>query len=520
MPNGLQFLISFTKASPSVIYSLPSIGNLSWTGVSIFNNLAASQSGLDTTLTTYSYGGKWNWATFAYHGKFVNVTGTPAKGVTLALEKRIKSTFSTYTGTWVTDSIYATDVNGRFAISRSYDTSYYDVRLSVKGDTMSVGNVISTADAQMINNWVLKTATPSGFDFYTGDVNGSGNITIADAYGVFGRIAGRFTAWPNGVPNIKFFTSTEYSTITGAPATNFTTTIPGATNFTYQIQANQPDSVTYYVLVPGDANGTGYHMARITPISVTINPAPGTPSSRENVIDESVNYDFPTSTIEVNVPSISIKEGNLVQLPIKVKTNGKTVSSLQLALSYDNTLLAFKDLVNSDKSLNWLSSFSISDGIVEWAGYDPSKNKEYGVDDNYQVFNLEFIALKPQGEWKQAPLYTTRKFSGDIDSKDLSIVPTNGILVVFGIKDETHVMKVFPNPTSGEFNVDFSVKEDGIVNLSVINAAGDLQKIIVDKKMGRGSYRYNCNINNLSSGTFIATLNAKDQKESVKIIKN
>ena len=450
----------------------------------------------------------------------MNVTGTPAKNLTLSLEKRIKSSYTTYTGIWAVDSVYATDATGKFSITRSFDTSYYDVRLAVQGDTMKVGNVISTADAQLINQWTLGTKVPSGFDFYTGDVNGSGNISIADAYGVFGRISGRFTAWPNGVPDIKFFTKAQYDSIVAAPSTNYTKTIPGTTNFTYQILPGQADSVTYYVLIPGDANGTGYHMARLTPIHVTINPTPGTPSAKENVIDEAVNYDFPTSTIEVNVPSISVKEGNLVQLPITVKTNGKDISSLQLALLYDSTLLSFKDLVNSDKSLNWLSSFSATGGIVEWAGYDASKNREFAISDNYQVFKLEFTALKPQKDWNQSPLYTTRKFSGDIESKDLSINPTNGILVVFGIRSETHVMKVFPNPTSGEFNIDFSVKEDGNVNLSVINTAGDLQKIIIDKKMSKGSYRYNCNINNLSNGIFITSLNAKDQRETAKIIKN
>ena len=521
MPNGLQASIVFTKANPTVLYSLPSIGNLSWTGVSIFPNLAAAQSGLDTTLTTYSYGGKWNWATFKYHGTFLNVTGTGAKNLALALEKRIKSSYTTSTGIWVTDSVYLTDANGKFSITRSYDTSYYDVRLAVKGDTMTVGNVISTADAQLINQWTLKTKTPSGFDFYTGDVNGSGSLTIADAYGVFGRIAGRFTAWPNGVKDIKFFTSFEYTTITGAPTTNFTTTIPGVTNFTFQILAGQPDSVTYYVLVPGDANGTGYHMARLTPIDITINPAPGTPAAKENVIDASVDYDFPTTSVELNVPSISVNAGGNVELPVTVKTNGQSISSLQLALIYDQNLLAFKDVQNSEKSMFWLSSVNASDGIIEWAGYDPTPNKDYSISNNYQIFKLEFTALTPQTNWKQSPLYTTRKYCGDMDSHDLSITPTNGILVVYRVastKFEKY-MSVYPNPTTGEFNIDFNVTAEGKVNLAILNTAGQTEKIILDKNMKPGSYTYSCNINDLASGLFIATLKQNGEPTSIKLIK-
>jgi hypothetical protein len=69
----------------------------------------------------------------------------------------------------------------RFAFNEIIDTSYYDVRLNIKGDTMNVGNLITTADASLINQWVLGTANPQKFDFYTADVNGSHNLTITDA---------------------------------------------------------------------------------------------------------------------------------------------------------------------------------------------------------------------------------------------------------------------------------------------------------------------------------------------------
>ena len=84
----------------------------------------------------------------------------------------------------------------------------------------------------------------------------SNQITISDAYVIFGRIAGRFNTWVNNVKDIKFFTATEYNTLSTA-TTNLTATTPGVTNFTYDIVAGQPNSVTYYVLGMGDANGTG-----------------------------------------------------------------------------------------------------------------------------------------------------------------------------------------------------------------------------------------------------------------------
>ena len=517
LADGERFDITFTHVTGSSFFALPSISDLTWTGVQSYSQYAAAQNGLDTTLALYSYGGQWEQPELNFHGTFTNVTGSPAKNLTLALQKKVKTGSS-----WSQHASYTTDINGDFAFTEIIDTTYYDVRLAIQGDTMGVGNVITTADAQLINQWVLGGATPSAWDFYTGDVNESDNLTITDAYGVFGRISGRFNAWPNNVKDIKFFTVSEYNTITGTPATNYTSSITGVTNFYFNILPGQPDSVTFYVLVPGDANGTGYHMARLTPITILPAPDPNYPSAMENVIDMSVEYDFPTSIMEVNMPSIKVNEGNLVEIPVTVKTNGKDLSALQLGMLYDGDLLEFKELVNSDKSMFWLSSLNPMNGVIDWSGYDPSVDKKYMIPDNYNIFTLKFIAKKPQGEWTASPLWTTRKFSGDNYSKDMTILPTNSILIVAKmamIDNETDRMMVYPNPTTGDFNVNFTVKEKGIVKLYVADMNGKVQHIILDKEMPIGNYTYSSNIEHLVNGLYIATLQSHNQAEGLKVIK-
>jgi len=520
LADGERFEITFNHVSSGAFFALPSISALTWTGSATFPEIAAEQTGLDTVLNLHSYGGTWLRPQLSYHGKFTNVTATPAKNLPLSLEKKVK-----IGGTWGAHATYTTNLLGVFSFTELIDTTYYDVRLSIQGDTMSVGNVISTADAQLINQWVLGGATPSGFDFYTGDVNSSNGISITDAYGVFGRIAGRFSTWPNSVKDVKFFTETEYTTIVGTPTTNFTGTISGATNFYFDILPGAPDSVTYYVCVPGDANGTGYHMARLTPIDIIVSPPAGTPIQQENVIDMKVEYDFPTSSMEIGLPSLSVKEGNLVELPVTVKTNGKDISALQLSMLYDQTLLQFKDVKNSQKSMFWMSSINPMNGIIEWAGYDPSSNKSYMISDGYEIFTLRFLALKPQAEWNQSPLYTSRKFSGDAYSKDMNITPANGILIVAKMAPisgglSENEMTIFPNPTSGEITIDFTVKQTGRVKLYIVGMNGEINHIILDKDMPEGEYVYTSNINHLTQGIYVASLQAKNQTISKKIIKN
>jgi hypothetical protein len=513
--NGERFLITFTHAPAATFNNLASISNLTWTGVQTFTPYAAKQDGMDTTLSVHNYGGVFTPVNFAYQGTFTNVTGTPAKNLTLALEKR------PFGGsTWSQHSTYLTDISGNFNISVPLDTTYWDVRLAVKGDTMGVGNIISSTDAQLINQWVLGNGTMSGFDYYAADVNGSNNTTISDVWGVFGRVSGRFTQWPNNIEDIKFFTASEYTTINNS-ATNYTSTIAGVTNFTFEILPGQPSSVTYYVMVPGDANGTGYNMARVTPIEVLVGPAPGLQNQIYNVIDTKVEYDFPTQSIEVNVPNISVQAGNLVELPVTLRTNGIELSSLQFGLRYDDTLLQFKGVISSAESMKWITYINPNDSEIDWGGFDPTNNTNT-LRDGDQVVTLQFLALQPQNLWEASPLYTTRKFAGNTYSNDLTLTPTNGILQVLKMEGGEILggnnMEVYPNPYQDEVTITFKVEETTNATLSVYDLVGRKLVTILDTQIPDGVYNYTKNLGELKPGIYIVKLSVENGTPSFERI--
>lgn len=501
LANGERFLITFTHAAPAVFNNLSSISDLTWTGTQTFPAIAAKQDGTDTTFNVHNYGGEFIFQNFQFTGTFTNVTGTPAKYLPLALETRPQGG-----STWTQHSTYTTDLSGNFSISVPLDTTYWDVRLAVQGDTMGVGNIISTTDAQQINQWLLGNGVMSGFDYYHADVNGSNSLSISDVWGVFGRVSGRFTEWPNNVQDIKFFTDSEFTTIDGS-STNYTSSIAGVTNFTFEILPGTT-SVTYYVMVPGDANGTGYHMARVTPIEVLVGPIPGLESQIYNVIDTKVEYDFPTATIEVNVPHITVDAGNLVNLPVKIFTNGEELSSLQFGLKYDTTLLTFKGIISSSNAMEWISYVNANDGQVDWGGFDKTNN-EQTLKDGDEVVTLQFIARQPQNLWEESPLYTSLKFAGTAQSEDLTITPTNGILQVLkstmgDVKGNS--IEVFPNPTTSDITVTFKVEETTHANLSVYDVVGRKVITILDGQLPDGQYTYNENLGQLEQGLYMVTL--------------
>jgi len=507
LAGGERFAITFTHAAPAVFNNLASISNLTWTGTATFSQYAAKQNGIDTTLTLYNYGGVFTLPTFTFAGNFTNVTGTPAKNLPLALQTRPAGG-----STWTQHSAYTTDIAGDFTFTVNLDTTYWDVRLAIQGDTMGIGNAISATDAQLINQWVLGNSTMSGFDYYAADVNGSNNVTISDAYGVFAKVSGNFTVWPNNVKNVKFFTAAEYATINNS-ATNYTSTIPGATNFTYEIIAGQPSTVTYYVAVPGDANGTGYHMARQTPIEILINPTPGIENQIYNVIDNTVEYDFSTSQIEVNVPRLAVDAGNLVNIPVKVFTNGKTLNSLQFGLKYDPTVLEFKSAYSTSNVMKWLTYINPNNDEIKWGGYDPTNNNL--LQDGSEVITLQFLAKQPQNDWAESPLYTTDKFAGDTYAKDLEITPTNGILQVLksvnGKLIAPNTIEVNPNPVLDDVAITFNVNIDTKAHLAIYDLQGRKIITILEGELPSGQFTYVKDLGKLAPGMYVVNLSLDNE---------
>jgi hypothetical protein len=506
--DGATFDLTFTHAAEAIFNNLDSIKTLKVAGVKSFANRAATNWGNDTTLVVYSYGGRFNQKVLRFAAKFKNVTGSDAKNLWVSLEKK------TPTGSWTHVESKSTNSLGHVVFKKFIDTTYWDVRMVVKGDTMIPGNVFSTADAQKINQAILAQYTPTGFDYYTMDVNGtSGDISIADVYSVYGRLAGRFSTWPNSNKDVMFFTVAEYNAINGATA-NPTSTYATVNNFNYSIDGK--DSITYYVAVKGDANSTGFKMARLTPIKI-VNQA----NAKNYIIDKTVSYDDPSlETVEINMPKVKVEDGNLVSVPVKVLTNGKDLTALQLDLKYDTAYLSFKQIEVTEKIMKWTAYTNPSNGVVSWGGADLTNANL--LKDGEQVFTLQFIAKKPQDSWATAAIWTAEKYVGDNKAKDMNIKPTMGIIEVrrkglVSINQVSDLM-AFPNPSEGAVQVQFKIAEESDVNLSLYNEVGQLVQNILDKHMPVGNYKYSVDLERLPDGVYILTLKTEKQVLDSKLL--
>jgi hypothetical protein len=510
--NGATFDLTFSHVAENTWNNLDSIKSMKISGVGSFPNLASTTFGNDTTLVVYSYGGRFNQQVLRFAAKFKNTTGSNSKNLWASLEKRAKGS-----STWNHVEAKKTNDSGVVIFRRFIDTTYWDVRMVVKGDTMDVGKVYSTADAQKMNQAVLGQYSPKGFDYYSFDVNGAdGNITISDVYSVYARLAGRFSAWPNSGKDVLFFSVAEYNSINGS-SSNLTSTYAGVTNFTYSIDGK--DSITYYVNVRGDANNTGFKMARLTPIKI-INPV----NAKNYIIDQTVKYDDVVESVEINMPKVKVDEGNLVNIPVKVLTNSHKLSALQLDLRYDTAYLEFKKVENTEKVMKWTSYFNASNGVISWGAADLT-NSNY-LNDGEQAFTVQFVAKRPQDQWATAALWTGPKFVGDENADDMNVTPAMGIIEVRRIKkanvsiDDLESILVFPNPTEKEIQIEFNVIEEGDVNVGMTDLIGRRVMNIIDEKMPAGEYKYMADVSKLDNGLYLLSIRTSTYNTSKKIIIN
>ena len=509
IPDGQLFDLKLIHSSSFWTYT--TISDMKITGVTAFSNKAANIAGMDATLTLHNYGGVITPQLFNYHGTFTNVTGTPAKNLTLALQRKAP------TGSWADFATVATDLNGDFAFNdQPIDTTYYDVRLRVQGDTLTYGNIVTTADAHRINDIILGNVTPAGFDYHASDVNGSNDISIADVYSVFGRIAGSLTDWPNGVKDVAFFSASEYATVNGA-STNYSSTIPGVTNLTFDILPGQPDSVTFYVLGRGDANGTGYNMARMIPVEI-INPV----NALNFIIDKDMQFDSPTPQIELNLPRTdNVQVGNLVNVPVRyLAPTGEKLASMQFGLWYDNSILEFRGIEQTSDVSRWMTYLNPEGSVIDWGGYDPS-GRDNLISNNTVAFTLKFAALEPKSNWTASPLWVTRKAAGGPQSQDYSIRPTEGLIELkvmgggslSGISENTLIL--YPNPTSDLVTFGFTILNGSVANIGVYDMGGRKCIDVLTDTFPKGKYSYTISLGNLAAGTYTVILNADERKQLV-----
>ena len=198
--------------------------------------------GTDGALGTQDNGGNFIEPAFDYVATILNSATIP-----VILQK------SSDGSTWTDVTSVTTAADGTATFSESLDQAYWQIRLKIASG-LDASTALSTADANMIAQLAAGVQSASGIQFYTANPNQATGITASDSYLVFSRLAQGNSSYASN-PDVLFFTEAQYNTI-NASSSDQSSSIPGLTEF-LSPQINGTTTGNFYLLILGDANGTG-----------------------------------------------------------------------------------------------------------------------------------------------------------------------------------------------------------------------------------------------------------------------
>jgi hypothetical protein len=228
-------------------YTNGAVTAMSFSGATAYPAYGTLANGTDTTLGLQNYGGAFTEPVFEYAATFLNSPTNPAENVPVILQKSPNGT------TWTDITTVNTNASGVASFTTNLDQNYWQIRVKVNPG-LTAPDALSAADADMMAQLATGLQVPTGIQFYTANPNQANGITISDSYTLFSRLAQGLTTYPNN-PDVLFFTEAQYNQIAAA-TTSLSTTIPGVSTFT-SANINNTTAANYYLLVLGDANGTG-----------------------------------------------------------------------------------------------------------------------------------------------------------------------------------------------------------------------------------------------------------------------
>ena len=207
----------------------------------------ATAAGTDAALGTSDNGGNFVEPVFDYEATILNSPSNPVDSIDVILQK------SSDGNTWTDVATTTTDAQGKAVFSENLDQAYWQIRIKIASG-LDASSALSTADANMIAQIAAGVQNAAGVQWYTANPNQAQGITVADSYLVFSRLAQGNTSYPNN-PDVLFFTEAQYNTITNSNV-DPSFSIPGQVEF-LSPQINNTTAGNFYLLILGDANGTG-----------------------------------------------------------------------------------------------------------------------------------------------------------------------------------------------------------------------------------------------------------------------
>ena len=149
--------------------------------------------------------------------------------------------------------------------------------------------------------------------------------------------------------------------------------------------------------------------------------------------------------------------------------------------------------------------YSSSSGIISEAGSQMEMRLRFIDETAPRVFVSPYDM--PQDIWSNSP-------------KPEEAGP-KGLVAVREIPGQLNTYKLeqnYPNPFNPTTNINFSIQKAGLVTLKVYNILGQEVSTLINKEMNAGTYSFNFNASNLSSGVYFYSINTGNYVATKKMI--
>ncbi len=366
-------------------------------------------------------------------------------------------------------------------------------------NTSDVFDVVNAGDVNIINSILLNDAavTPTVYQMIAADVNIDGVISAGDISQIRQRGAlsiGEFRqAWNYsnaGVSNgqaSKDWTFVDSLRIKNNPAYKISTTYP-ANDLAGGFSKSRvpvtpfflPATVTDFTICP-DIKPETYKGVMLGDVDGSY--ANFTNNGLVKNLDNKIVFDFANVTVN----------GSTIEVPVSIEGE-KAVKGLDFALTFNEDVLTYKNVVVKSNEIESFSHFNTNDRTLRFTSNDFSN-----FDKNSNVVSVQFDAAK--GMINMEDLTSVK---GMLDGKAVN-VELRGLAAGVAALDASNSVKVYPNPAAGLLNIVAGVNSKVIItdiSGKEVIFAGDLnanmQQAINVSNFANGMYLvkvYNENFN-------------------------
>jgi hypothetical protein len=226
----------------------------------------------------------------------------------------------------------------------------------------------------------------TGIGYKAADVNRSGTLDGGDVAKLFTHVSGvanlvtlpaQYVAGSGGYMSLMTFKASEFDASTPSDwASSFPANQQQAYIYTTPATPGAPETINIKYLVLGDVNKS--HSSQVVRGgNVAVNSFVNSPNININ-------------NINVGLSNVTVTS-NVIEIPVKVNTNGEKLSALQFEFRFDPNKIKFEELVNEMPN-TWYAFANKEEGVVKFGALD--KELKTPVTGEVIPFKLKFSTLQ------------------------------------------------------------------------------------------------------------------------------